>query len=44
MRKESGLLLSAQRVLRAAIRRSIENPAFAQRFASDEAVDRTWPI
>jgi hypothetical protein len=41
---ESDLLLLSQRVLRAAIRRAIEQPAFAALFDDDSAIDIRWPI
>lgn len=41
---ESELLLLAQQVLRTAVRYCIEDPVFAQRFASDKAVESAWPI
>lgn len=42
--RELTMLLLAQRVLRAAIRRSIEDPTFALHFAGDDSIDAKWPL
>jgi hypothetical protein len=42
--KEGRLMLLARAVLRAALRRAIENPDFAAIFASDRTIEARWPI